>query len=695
MKSYPAGRKETLTFKCFNRKGWSLFACLGREVRIVALSAATLATATQRLDATGVNTTEPFAPTVGDTLKPEEAAVVTASRAPIGGNAAARQVTTLSREDIATAGVTCVSDVLKLAAGVDVRQRGGFGVQTDISIDGGTFDELALLINGVPYNNPQTGHNAMQFPFTLADIERIEVLEGGASRVFGSQAFSGAINIVTRTSAATPPGSGRTLHGEAGLAGGSYGLAGADARLSLRPGASWSTSLSASARRSDGATDNSDFKQASAFWQAAYNTANARLNTQAGFTTCDFGANTFYSPANNRQWEATRRFIVSANGLIRVGKGGVQPLASWVRSLDHYQWRKGEPIGENYNRTDVFTLGLSGFLNWFGGTTSLGFETREESLLSGNLGTPMDSSRFVRIHGSGGRSYTRSADRTNISVYAEHNLHLAHWTLSAGALLMRNNALDHSWRFFPGIDASYSPSRHWRFYASLNRSLRLPTFTDLWYKSPSQEGNIGLRPEKNTALRLGADYETSWLTARIKVFLNRGTDMIDWVMRHADDVFHATGFRLTSGGAGLSVAVRLSRLLGARQPFNQLSIDYQHIAQKRHDEQEVFKSNYALEYLRHKLTARLAHRILPLLEASWVLRVQKRRGAYLEYINLAPTGRLIPYGTHALLDCKLTYTLLRATLTLDLQNLTAHRYYDLGGVRQPGFIAMGGVRFSF
>ena len=112
---------------------------------------------------------------------------------------AARQVISLTKEDLQSAGVTTVNDVLKLAVGIDVRQRGGFGLQTDISIDGGTFDQITLLVNGISINNPQTGHNAADFPLNLADIERIEILEGAASRLFGSQAFSGAINIITHT----------------------------------------------------------------------------------------------------------------------------------------------------------------------------------------------------------------------------------------------------------------------------------------------------------------------------------------------------------------------------------------------------------------------------------------------------------------------------------------------------------------
>ena len=81
---------------------------------------------------------------------------------------------------------------------IQKRQRGGFGVQTDISINGGTFDQITILLNGVNISNPQTGHNASDFPVALADIDHIEVLEGAASRLFGTSAFNGAINIVTK-----------------------------------------------------------------------------------------------------------------------------------------------------------------------------------------------------------------------------------------------------------------------------------------------------------------------------------------------------------------------------------------------------------------------------------------------------------------------------------------------------------------
>ena len=125
---------------------------------------------------------------------------VTGSRAPMAVELSPKIVTVMTREDIQRSAAQTINDVLKLATGVDVRQRGGFGVQTDISINGGTFDQIAIFLNGVNISNPQTGHNASDFPVALADIDHVEIIEGASSRVFGTSAFNGAINIVTKKS---------------------------------------------------------------------------------------------------------------------------------------------------------------------------------------------------------------------------------------------------------------------------------------------------------------------------------------------------------------------------------------------------------------------------------------------------------------------------------------------------------------
>ena len=695
---HPFNKQErTTTFRRFNRKGWSLFAALHREVRIGVLGVTTLATATPCLAGVSASRAEGLkvpgesetAAVAADTLLLGEAAV-SASRAPLAADVAARQVLTLTQRDLAAAGVRTMNDVLKLSAGIDVRQRGGFGIQTDISIDGGTHDQITVLLNGVPIVNPQTGHNAADFPLNLSDIERIEILEGAASRVMGSQAFSGAINVVTkRPSADNSNPSPLEVMAE----GGSYATFRTEARTAWQWADGWSASASGSWQRSDGAVANGDFKGGKGYGQIAYSGRDLDFRVQLGATANDFGANTFYSAAYPNQWEATRRYLISAQATTK-GRVCFAPQLSWLRSTDHFQLIRNTTTGENFHRGDVLTAALNAWTEWALGRTAFGAEVREESVLSTNLGREVSDDRYVHIRGEESRYYTHSDDRTNVSYFLEHNVVWRHFTLSAGVMAERNNAIDHRFRFYPGIDLSYRPSAPWRLYASWNRSLRLPSFTDLWYKSPTQEGNVGLRPEECSAARIGADFFSPIVTLRMKAHYQHGNHMIDWVMRSPDDIYHATSFRLDNFGAGLDARLNLQEWWGNRQPFTALTVSYAWIHQNRLAGEPYFKSNYALEYLRHKLVARLEHRIVSALSVQWTVRVQQRNGNYLVYEGTHATGELRPYGTHAQLDCKLQWAKPHYTLFADFTNLTAHRSYDIANVRQPGFLVMAGARFT-
>lgn len=688
-KTYQTRSRRDVTFRRFNRRGWSLFAAMGCEVRIGVLGAATLLTAAPALGQTR-GAQSHVAPIAADTLSIDEA-VVTTARAPLAADVAARQVTTLSRDDIAAAGVTSVNDVLKLAAGVDVRQRGSFGMQTDISIDGGTFDQITLLLNGVPINNPQTGHNAADFPVNLSDIERIEVLEGAASRVFGTQAFSGAINIVTKSAAPQA----RFSHDASrlSLSAGSYGTVVGEGRTSWA-GRHFQTSLSASMRRSDGAVDNSDFRGGKAFWQGRYDDSQVRIDMQLGASLNDFGSNTFYSAAYPNQWEATRRYLAAVRAETK-GRVHIAPSFSWMRNVDHFQLIRDVHRAENVHRGDVYTAGLNMWTQWALGRTAVGAEMRQEGIYSSNLGKPMDATEYFRVHGQDSLYYTNKDNRTNVSFFLEHSVVLRHWTFSAGLMAQHNTSTGRHYRFYPGVDVSFRPSSAWRLFASWNKSLRLPTFTDLYYKSPTQEGNIGLRAEENSAFRLGADFTKGALSIQAKAFYNHGTNMIDWVMYTADDIYHATNFRLDNMGAGIDAALDFDQLLGTRQPLKRLSVAYEYIYQDRKSGEDYYKSNYALEYLKHKFVVALQHRIFSHLAADWRFRLQHREGNYLVYQDGKSTGELHPYGTHGILDLKLTWTTDRYSVFVDMSNLTCTKYYDLGNVAQPRFFLLAGASVTF
>ena len=188
-------RSKTLRFKRFTRKRYALFSVLGREVLIGTLSVATLSHA--KAEGVSVETEAAKDSLQRKELKLDEV-VVMGSRAPLTLGETAKIVSVITREDIDRAAAETINDVLKIATGVDVRQRGGYGVQTDISVRGGNFDQITILLNGVNISSPHTGHLSADFPISPDDIERIEIIEGATSRVYGTSAFNGAINVVTK-----------------------------------------------------------------------------------------------------------------------------------------------------------------------------------------------------------------------------------------------------------------------------------------------------------------------------------------------------------------------------------------------------------------------------------------------------------------------------------------------------------------
>ena len=190
-------KRQRLVFRHFGNKGYSLFSCLGREVVCSVLSVSTLTYASAESVSTHPVVSDSTATTTAREMMLDEVSV-TGSRAPLTKSQAARMVTVLDRKAIAQAPVQSVNDLLKYAVGVDVRQRGPIGAQTDVSIRGGNYEQITILLNGINICDPQTGHNAFDFPVDISDIVRIEVLEGPAGRVYGTSSLVGAINIVTK-----------------------------------------------------------------------------------------------------------------------------------------------------------------------------------------------------------------------------------------------------------------------------------------------------------------------------------------------------------------------------------------------------------------------------------------------------------------------------------------------------------------
>lgn len=489
-------KRRVLKFKQFNNHGYSLFSVLGKEVIIGVLSVATLRCADAAAQTTSV-AVEPDT-TWQRTVEMNEVNV-TGTRAPLTVRQQARMVTVLSRSDIAAAPVQSVNDLLKYATGVDVRQKGPLGALTDVSIRGGNSEQVAILLNGINICDPQTGHNAMDLPVSLGEIERIEVLEGPAARVYGTSSLLGAINIVTRIDAK----SGATAH----LEGGSYGYlaAGAHGNISSQR---WRNQLSATYLRSDGyqrskaGSLNSDYRTAKAFYQGQYDDPNVALRWQAGLSSKDYGSNTYYSARFDDQFEHTLKTFLSLKGENRSGLLHFRPAIYWNHQEDRFELIRGSEakVPYNYHRTEVFGLNLNAYFDWTLGRTAFGAEMRNEDILSTNLGDPLD--RKHAIHGTE-RFYTNGLNRTNLQLFLEHNIALGPLFVSAGLTAAKNTQADMDWRVYPGLDVSLRLDSHWQAFANFNTSLRMPSFTELYYSVGGHKADRHLKPEELSAVEGG------------------------------------------------------------------------------------------------------------------------------------------------------------------------------------------------
>lgn len=606
------------------------------------------------------------------------AAEVTGTRAPLPADKAVRLVQVLDRQAIQASSAQSVNDLLKQVAGVDVRQRGAFGIQTDISVNGGTEDQLTVLLNGINISNPHTGHLTFDLPVNIDDIERIEVIEGGASRVYGCQAFSGAINIVTRTD--------NDNHLQAHAYGGSYGTAGANAGLTLTT-SDFNNRLSGGYVRSDGGTYNDDFNKANAYWRGRYSSDHIQATIQAGLSTMNYGANTFYGTGSDSQYEENRRYLVSASAEYK-GQVNIPVQLYWNRSLDHYVWMRANPEAyQNFHQTNVYGANAGANTTWALGKTAIGIELRRENILSTRLGKELPEGEQHKVPGHD--AYYKYKDgRTNLGLYLEHNILIDNATISLGLLANDNTAVTGGMRLYPGIDISWRLGQM-KLFASFNQSLRTPTFTDLYYNGPGLEGNSQLKPEKSTDWHVGATFTAEGFNTQVKAFYRKGTDMIDWVKKTGETVYTTANSDIDNIGAEMLTSVDLARLLPST-PLRQLTLGYCYNFKHRVNTEQQASYASRLTFLRHKLTATLQHNIFSHLDAQWNLTLKNRDG---EFDN-AKTGQTQKYGTFATLDLKLTWTRPHYSLYLQANNLTDYAYYDFANIQQPGLWFMGGLKLN-
>ena len=662
-----------IRFKRFSRKAYSVFNSMHKVVSIgvVTVSMLTLAHSVP----TSAQTVSVLTQT-GESIPEQELdeVTVTASRTETPLSQTAKIVTVITSEEIAKAPVQSIQDLLNYAANIDVIQRGGHGVQADISIRGGSADQTAILLNGVNLSNPHTGHYSFDIPVNLSDIERIEILHGPSALIYGSGAFSGGINIITKKKTDSE------FYSK--VEAGAHSLFNTEVRGAADIGQT-SNSLSFGYQHSGGYISNSDYNIYNALWQTRLRTGStSRLDFLAGYNNKSYGASTFYSALYPMQYDRTSEIMGAINGLFG-RKLKFIPQLYWSRHYDQFDLIKNTDTGRNYHRGDTYGANMMFQYKSFAGTTHFGGELRREEITSSNLGKPLNKPRG---------NYKNYDGRTQTNIVVEHTFNWREFIFSAGVLTNYNTLQNDKLRFYPIANVAYKPIDELKIYSTWSRSSRLPTFTDLFYTTETHNANETLQAERSESFDLGINYRNKYFDITIVGYVMNGRDMIDWVREPGEEKWASWNHtEVDKQGVEAQIKIPLKQLTAF---FENSSLLLSYARMNQECDTKGLESKYTLNYLRDKFTAVLNHKIYKGLSANWNFRFQDRRGSYRRYENGADKG-LHSYPSFSTLDLKLYYEYKKLTFSLNLNNIYNTQYYDIGNTPQPGFWLISGIKYSY
>lgn len=603
-----------------------------------------------------------------------------------------RLITQVTHAEIEALPIQSVADILSYLPGIDVRARGANGAQADISMRGGTFDQVLVLINGIPLSDFHTGHYALNIPISTELIERIEVLQGTSANLHG--AFSGAINIITKSKVER----GKTKDLSLKLTAGMNGLVNPEVAAIIQKD-EVQFNLSAEYSRAEGyyaprptdkesiACRNSDFQLANIYFQTRWRD----LDVQAGAQWKDAGLGMGYGFGSQDQFDATRTAFASAKYTHRWDAWRLDAQAAYRANYDRYEWHRGQRLYGNFHFAQTASAALSAHYASRIGTTSFGVSIRNENMHSTNLGDTINPSGQVPTVENFQLSDVRVLDlvkggnRFHTNYYAEQTFYYAGLSASIGINGTYNTRFGH--HLGGGANIGYDFQKGGTVYANANRSLRLPTFTDLYYNAGNQLGNRNLKPEEAWLLSVG--YKGEWgeksslpskeglgtgsLSLSADWYYRWGKNIIDWVYVPTDTKrpFHAENQQqVNATGLELSISYRLNewlRCVSVNYAYTYLDLNLKESG-----------SRY-LDYLSHKLVIHLEHGIYKGFGASWTVRFQKREGQY----NNAD-GIVEDYTPVWLLDGSIYWQNKYLRVSADCTNMTNTRYYDYGGILQPG-----------
>ena len=573
--------------------------------------------------------------------------IISSTRIDLPFSKNSRTIQLITAEDLKKAGVTNVADALQQIAGIDIRRRGTNGTQADLYIRGGSFDQTLLLVDGIKVDDAQTGHHTMNLALPIEVIKRIEIIKGPAARIFGQNAFNGAINIITKD----VPDTDVSLH----VQGGSYNQFNAAVTAGINLDDS-SHIIHYSKNTSEGYRYNTDFDNQNVVLKSTFNKKNLPIAMLISLSDRNFGANGFYaSPAATNQYEETMASLIGFSTVIKKGNFTWKPRVYWRRNEDEYVFvRKNPSIYRNLHISNKIAAELNGSYTSNIGVTGFGIETAKVYLSSNNLG---DNNRFLS------------------TLFLEHRFELFDNKMDITPGVAVTYFSDFKFFAFPGIDIGYQVLDNLRVYGNLGYTYRVPTFTDLNYQSPTTIGNPGLEPEKAFSQEIGLKWNMAGFNASVAVFNRDSNRLIDYVKMQNSDPWQPQNIQdVTTKG----FETQLNYTFSLNSFDQKLQLGYSFLDDKIKQSSFTF-SQYSVNSLKHQVVGSYYMQLFKNFTHSILYRYSERTSG----------------DSYSVVDMGAAYTLKAFEFSLFANNIFNTEYTETNFVPMPKGNLLFGIRYNF
>jgi len=554
-----------------------------------------------------------------------------------------RTISIITAEVIEGSPATNLAELLQQEAGIDIRRQGIYGMQADLYIRGGSFDQTLLLIDGIKVEDPQTGHHTLNIALPLEVIKRIEIIKGPAARIFGQNAFTGAINIVTKTNG--------DLKNNVGFQLGSYNQQHATATLGKSLDNA-SVMGHASINSSEGYRYNTDFQNQNYFLKSSFNTKTTPIDVIATFSERKFGGNQFYAINAKEQYEETQSSLVGISTIIKRGDLKISPQLYWKRNQDMYLYIRNNPsVYRNLHISNKVGIQINSSYSSSFGVTGFGIDVAKVKMNSNRLG---------------------NRERWMGNFFLEHRFSLLDNKLDVTPGVAVNYFSEFDFNAFPGIDLGYRINDSFRVYANAGYTYRVPTYNDLYYVGRQDIGNENLVPERAISEEIGLKYFGNKLNASV-AFFNRDSDnLIDYTKENEDDKWQSNNLkRLNSNG----IEAQLSSPFKLGQYTQSLSLGYTYLNEDLGTVKSNF-SKYVINSLNQHLTANIKTQFSKNFSQSVVYKFADRANG----------------ENYSVVDVQLKLMINTLELTLTGNNIFNASYVETGIVPMPKGNVLVGLR---